>query len=79
MIIIALLKVEPNVNYNGHSRDTCVLKGSPIKKFSYITFLFVTSIEGTSLFKGKEHLFWVPKPGFKLHSSDTLNQHPKAN
>ena len=40
--------------------------------FTYITFLFVTSIEGTSLFRGKEHFFWVPKPGFNLHSRGIL-------
>ena len=34
----------------------------------YITFLFVTSIEGTSLFRGKGHFFWVPKPDINLHS-----------
>ena len=40
--------------------------------FTYITFLFVTSVEGTSLFRGNEHFFWVPKPGFNLHSRDIL-------
>ena len=35
-------------------------------------FVFVTSIEGTPLFRGKEDFFWVPKPGFNLHSADTL-------
>ena len=27
-------------------------------------FVFVTSIEGTPLFRGKGHFFWVPKPRF---------------
>ena len=27
----------------------------------YIFFVFVTSIEGTPLFTGKGHFFWVPK------------------
>ena len=38
------------------------------QKNVHITYLFVTSIEGTPLFRGKEHFFWVPKPGFYLHS-----------
>ena len=45
---------------------------SPRKMFTYITFLFVTSFEGTSLFRGKEHFLWVLKPGFNLHSRDIL-------
>ena len=28
----------------------------------YIIFVFVTSIEGTPLFLGNEHLLWVAKP-----------------
>ena len=31
-----------------------------------------TSTEGKRLFGGKGHFSWVPKPGFKLHSGDTL-------
>ena len=38
----------------------------------HLIFVFVTSIEGTPLFRGKGHLFWVPKLGFNLHSGDTL-------
>ena len=32
-----------------------------------IIFAFVTSIEGTPLFRGWGHFFWVPGPGFDLH------------
>ena len=39
---------------------------------SHIIFVFVTSIEGTPLFRGWGHFFWVPKPEFYLHSGDTL-------
>ena len=35
-------------------------------------FVSVTSIEGTPLFRGKRHFFWVPKPKFNLHSGNTL-------
>ena len=37
-----------------------------------IIFVFVTSIERTPPFRGKGHFFWVPKPGFYLHSGNTL-------
>ena len=40
-------------------------------------YLLNTSIEGTPLFRGKVHFFWIPKPKFKLHSGDI--QHPKIN
>lgn len=36
-----------------------------------------TSVEGTPLFRGKVHFFWIPKPKFKLHSGDI--QHPKSD
>ena len=42
----------------------------PEKNF-HIIFECVTAIEGTPLFRGKEHIFWVPKPGFDPHSGDT--------
>ena len=42
------------------------------RKNVHIIFVFVTSFEGTPLFRGKGHCFWVPKPGFNLHSGDTL-------
>ena len=42
----------------------------PEKSF-HIIFECVTAIEGTPLFRGKEHIFWVPKPGFDPHSGDT--------
>ena len=48
------------------------IQWSPRKMFTDITFLFVTSFEGTSLFWGKEHFFWIPKPGFNLYSRDIL-------
>ena len=35
-------------------------------------FISVTYIEGTPLFKGKGQVFLVLKPGFNLHSGDTL-------
>ena len=34
----------------------------PEKNF-HIIFECVTAIEGTPLFRGEEHIFWVPKPG----------------
>ena len=38
-----------------------------------IIFVFVNSFEGVTLFRGKGHYFWAPKPGLiKLHSMDTL-------
>ena len=46
-----------------HSGDT---KFGPGKNI-YIVFESVTSIEGTLLFRGTEHFFWVPKPGFNFH------------
>ena len=55
-------------------RDISVFpfRGSRKNVRIHITCLFVTSIEGTSLFRGKEHFFWVPKPGFNLHLEDVL-------
>ena len=47
-------------------------KGSPRKMFTYITFLFVTFVKMDISFRGKEHFFWIPKPGFNLHSRDIL-------
>ena len=41
-------------------------------KTFHIIFVSVTSIKGTHLFRGKGPSFWVPKPGFNLHSGDTL-------
>ena len=37
----------------------------------YISFVFVTSTKATPQFRGKRHLFWVPKTGFNIHSGDT--------
>ena len=38
----------------------------------HIIFVFVTSFEGTPLFRGKGHFFKVPTPRSNLHSGDTL-------
>ena len=38
----------------------------------HMIFISVTFIEGTPLFKGKGQVFLVLKPGFNLHSGDTL-------
>ena len=38
----------------------------------HIIFVFVTSFEGTPLFRGKGHFFKVATPRFNLHSGDTL-------
>ena len=35
-------------------------------------YKFVTSGDGTPLFRGKRHLFWVVSAEFNLHSGDTL-------
>ena len=51
-----------------HSGDT---KYGRRKMFTCI-FVFVTSIEGTPLFTRNGHFLWVPRPGFNLHSEDTL-------
>ena len=50
-----------------HSGDTKFGAG---KNF-HIIFKCVTAIEVTPLFRGKEHIFLVPKPGFDLHSGGT--------
>ena len=51
--------------FNGHlySGNTKIWSG---KNF-YISFVFVTSSKATPQFRGKRHLFWVPKTGFNLH------------
>ena len=55
IIIRFLFRIPP------YSRETFI-QGEPAKMFTFIIFLFVTSVEGKSLFRGKGHLFWVPKP-----------------
>ena len=35
-------------------------------------FESVTSNEGTPLFSGNGHVFWVPRTGFDVHSGNTL-------
>ena len=42
------------------------------RKDAHIVFESVTFIVETPLFRGKGHLFWVPKPRFNLHSADTF-------
>ena len=56
------------------SFETPQFRGHKIwsRKNVHLIVVFVTSIEGTPLFRGKGHLFWVLKPGFNLHSGDTL-------
>ena len=51
--------------------DTFIQRSPPFKghelrsrKSVHMIFVFVTSIEGTPLFRGKGHFFWVPKPRF---------------
>ena len=45
------------------------------RKNFHAIFVSVTSIEGTPLFRGKGHFFWVSKPVFNLHSGDILTDH----
>ena len=56
----------------GHlcSRDTSSKFGP--EKNVHTIFVFVTSVLGTPLFRGRGHCFWVPKPRFNLHSRDIL-------
>ena len=57
------------------SQETPLFRGHNIlsRKNVDIIFVFATSIEGTPLFtRGKEHFFWIPKPGFNLHLGETL-------
>ena len=58
--------------YSGYSS----IQGHKIwsRKNVHIIFVFVTSIEGIPLFRGKGHFSWVPKPRFNLHSRDTWPQ-----
>ena len=57
------------------SQETPLFGGHNIlsRKNVHIIFVFATSNEGTPLFtRGKEHFFWIPKPGFNLHLGETL-------
>ena len=46
---------------------------SRAKKPAVLTFFVsANSIEGTPLFRGNGHFFWIPKPGLNLHFGDTL-------
>ena len=55
--------------------DTSILGTSPVDtkcgplKNVHISII---SVGWTPLFRGKGYFFWVPKPGFNLHSGDTL-------
>ena len=64
-----------NIQWN-LSFGTPLFSGNKIwsRKTVHTTFVFVTSIEGTPLFRGKGHFLRVPKPGFNLHlcQGDTL-------
>ena len=42
------------------------------RKSVHKVFVFVTSFEETSLFRGNGHFFGAPTPRFNLHSGDTL-------
>ena len=53
-----------NLIYRGHK----IWSGKDV----HMIFISVTYIEGTPLFKGKGQVFLVLKPGFNLHSGDTL-------
>ena len=68
-----LTTVEPLL-WNTFIQRSPLFKGRKLRsrKNVHMIFVFVTSIEGTPLFRGKGHLFWVPKLGFNLHSGDTL-------
>ena len=46
------------------------IKGS--QRNDQVLFVFVSSVKGTSLFRGKDHFFWVGKLNFNLLSGDTL-------
>ena len=57
-----------------YSRDTFI-HGTPNsvpEKCSHNLFIYYPSIERTPLFRGKGQFFWARKPGFNLHSGDTL-------
>ena len=59
--------------------DTSILGTPPSRgqkiwprKNVHIIFVSIISVGWTPLFRGKGHFLWVPKPGFNLHSGDTL-------
>ena len=57
-----------------YSRDTSI-HGTPNsvqEKCSHNLCIYYPSIERTPLFRGKGQFFWARKPGFNLHSRDTL-------
>lgn len=57
--------------------DTSILEAPPfrgqslVSENAHIIFVSIPSIERTPLSRGKGHLFWVQKPGCKLHTGDT--------
>ena len=57
-----------------YSRDTSI-HGTPNsvpEKCSHNLCIYYPSIEATPPFRGKGQFFWARKPGFNLHSRDTL-------
>ena len=65
-IIFVLLPLLKGHLYSGDR------KFGSTKIYVHIIFVSVTSIEGTPLFRGKGHFFWVPKFGLNILSGDTL-------
>ena len=47
-----------------HSEDTT---WNLVPENVHIIFVSITSVEGTPLFRGKGHFFWVPRPRLNLH------------
>ena len=60
-----LTTVEPLL-WNTFIQRSPPFKGRKLRSLKnvHMIFVFVTSIEGTPLFRGKRHFFWVPKPRF---------------
>ena len=71
-----LIELINRILYSGTSPlgHLCAFRGHKIWQRTniHIIFLSITSVEGTPLFRGKGHFFWVPNPRFNLHSADTL-------
>ena len=68
------MKKKANKQWN-LSFGTPLFSGHKIwsRKSVHITFVFVTSIEGTPPFRGKGHFLRVPKLGFNLHLGEHLH------
>ena len=73
------LSVLIQIQWNLFLRDISI-QGTPpfrghknwYRKNVHIIIASVSFIEETPLFRGKGHVFWVPKPWFDLHLGDTL-------